>query len=59
MTGQPTKKEWNQAADNFANAIRTGDPLIVQAKEGRDSRYVLDKMYESAYNGEGWVDIEL
>ena len=55
----PTKKEWNQAADNFANAIRTGDPLIVQAKEGRDSRYVLDKMYESAYNGEGWVDIEL
>lgn len=53
----PTKKEWNQAADNFANAIRTGDPLIVTAREGLTSRYVLDKMYESAENGEKWVKI--
>lgn len=54
----PTKKEWNQAADNFANAIRTGDPLVVPAREGLTSRYVLDKMYESADNGETWVKIE-
>lgn len=55
----PTKKEWNQAADNFANAIRTGEPLIVTANEGLTSRYVLDKMYESSQNGEGWVEIGL
>lgn len=54
----PTKKEWNQAADNFANAIRTGDPLIVRTAEGRDARYLLDMMYQSAKTDEGWVKIE-
>lgn len=54
----PTVKEWNQGADNFANAIRTGDPLIVAAEEGYISRYVLDKMYESAKNNGEWVAIE-
>ncbi len=54
----PTKREWNQAADNFANAIRTGDPLVVKAENGRNSRYILDKMYESSQNGEIWVKTE-
>ena len=54
----PTKREWNQGADNFANTIRTGQPLVVKAEEGRNSRYILDKMYESAKNGEGWVEIK-
>lgn len=50
-----TKKEWNQATDNFANALRTGEPLIVTAENGIRSRYVLDKMYESACGTEGWI----
>ncbi|MBQ8324331.1 MAG: Gfo/Idh/MocA family oxidoreductase [Clostridia bacterium] len=53
----PFTKEWNQAADNFANALRTGEPLIVTAENGIRSRYVLDKMYESAHGTEGWVTI--
>lgn len=47
----PFTREWNQAADNFANALRTGEKLIVSAEEGAISRYVLDRMYESAKNG--------
>lgn len=53
----PVKKEWNQAADNFANAIRTGEKLIVPADNGIRSRFVLDKMYESAMNGGNWVEL--
>ena len=53
----PVQKEWNQAADNFANALRTGEPLIVTAENGIRARYVLDKMYESAHGTEGWVMI--
>lgn len=53
----PAKRAWNQAADNFACAIRTGCPLVVKPEEGLTSRYVLDKMYESAKNGENWVKI--
>ena len=53
----PVKKEWNQAADNFANALRTGDPLIVTAENGIRSRYVLEKLYESASTTEGWVNV--
>ena len=53
----PVQKEWNQAADNFANALRTGEPLIVTAENGIRSRYVLDKMYESAHGTEGWVAV--
>lgn len=53
----PVKKEWNQAADNFANALRTGEPLIVTAENGIRSRYVLDKLYESARNEDRWINI--
>ena len=41
-----------------AQALRTGDKLLVEAKAGRDSRYVLDKMYESAKSGSEWVCVE-
>lgn len=51
------KKEWNQAADNFANALRTGDALIVPAENGILSRFVLDKMYESAMKDGEWVEL--
>ena len=53
----PVKKEWNQAADNFANALRTGEPLIVTAENGIRSRYVLEKLYESASTTESWVNV--
>ena len=53
----PVRKEWNQAADNFANALRTGEPLIVTAENGIRSRYVLDKLYESARNEDRWINI--
>ena len=53
----PVKKEWNQAADNFANALRTGDALIVPAENGIRSRFVLDKMYESAMKDGEWVEL--
>ena len=51
----PVKREWNQAADNFANAIRTGDALVVTADNGINSRYILDKMYESAKKDATWI----
>ena len=54
----PYKREWRQGSDNFAYCLRTGDKLKVTAEDGRISRYVLDKMYESVKNGEGWVEIE-
>ncbi len=53
----PYKREWAYGSDNFSWCLRTGDKLVCPAEEGRDTRYVLDKMYESAENGEGWVKI--
>ena len=53
----PFKKEWAIAADNFANAIRTGEPLVVTADNGIQSRYLLDKCYQSAENDGSWVEV--
>ena len=53
----PYTREWAQGSDNFAYSLRTGAPLVCPAEEGRDARYVLDMMYESAKNGEGFVKI--
>jgi len=53
----PFIREWMQGSDNFAYCLRTGAKLLVEAKAGRDSRYVLEKMYESAMNGNEWVTI--
>lgn len=54
----PFEKEWNQAADNFACAIRTGSPLIVSPEHGYISRFVLDRMYDSASADGSWVAID-
>lgn len=54
----PYKREWRQGSDNFAYCLRTGEPLVVTAEDGRTARYVLDKMYESAKGDEDWVVIE-
>lgn len=54
----PYEREWMQGSDNFAYCIRTGEKLLVEASAGRDSRYVLEKMYESAKNGGTWTAVE-
>jgi len=53
----PYKREWQQGSDNFAYCLRTGQPLKVTAEQGKITRYVLDKMYESAKSGGGWVQL--
>jgi predicted dehydrogenase len=53
----PTKKEWNQAADNFAYALRTGTEPIVTAEHGIRSRYVLDRLYDSAKRDGVWLTV--
>ena len=53
----PTSRQWRQASDNFAYCVRTGQALELDAEVGRESRYILDKMYESAKSGEGWVKL--
>ncbi len=55
----PYSREWQQGSDNFAYALRTGEPLVVTAEDGRRARFVLDKMYESARNGGQWVKVGL
>ncbi len=53
------EREWQQGSDNFAYCVRTGATPVVGYQNGRNARYVLDKMYESAKNGEAWVEIEV
>lgn len=53
----PYEREWQQGSDNFAYCLRTKQKLVVDASAGRNARYVLDKMYVSAKNGEGWVEV--
>ncbi len=46
------------AAENFAAAVRAGEPLTAPGRAGRRTRAILDAMYESAYsNGGDWVDV--
>lgn len=53
----PIAREWQQGSDNFAYCLRMGTEPVVGYPNGRNARYVLDKMYESAKNGEGWIEI--
>jgi predicted dehydrogenase/sugar phosphate isomerase/epimerase len=53
----PVPRQWQQGSDNFAWCIRTHDKLVMDGQAGRNSRVVLDAMYQSAKNGETWVDI--
>jgi len=52
-----TKRVWAQASDNFASCIREGGKLHVGYIEGWKSRFVLDKIYESAKTGGSWVKV--
>ncbi|MDD5603141.1 MAG: Gfo/Idh/MocA family oxidoreductase [Eubacteriales bacterium] len=53
----PVSRKWRQGSDNFAYSLRTGEKLLVGAREGIISRIVLDRMYDSAKAGENWVDV--
>ena len=44
--------------ENLAAAIRTGAELICDGRDGRRSRLVLDRMYESATKDGAWVEVE-
>ena len=55
----PYERQWQQGSDNFAYALRTGEPLAVTAQMGRTARFVLDKMYESARSGGVWTKVGL
>jgi predicted dehydrogenase/sugar phosphate isomerase/epimerase len=49
------KRQWSQASDNFASCLRLGGNLVVGWSDGYRSRYLLDKIYESAKNNQEWV----
>lgn len=50
--------EWLNAADNFAAALRMGEPLMCSGRDGRRTQAILDAMYRSAYEADGgWVDV--
>lgn len=51
------KREWSQASDKFAYALRMGTALDISGEIGIPSRKLLDAMYESAQNDSCWVDI--
>lgn len=51
------KREWRQASDNFAWCLRKGEALKVDWRAGRESRQVLDQLYESARKGGVWVPV--
>jgi len=49
---------WLNAADNFADALRTGAPLVCTGRDGRRTQSILDAMYRSAYGDGNWVDVQ-
>jgi predicted dehydrogenase/sugar phosphate isomerase/epimerase len=49
---------WLNPGDNFAAAVRTGEPLLCTGRDGRRSQAILDAMYRSAYGDGGWVKVE-
>jgi predicted dehydrogenase len=53
----PYQREWQQGSDNFAYCLRMGSELVVSAEDGRNARYVLDKMYESVNKDGAWVTV--
>lgn len=55
---ETVKSPWLNAADNFADAIRTGAPLVCSGRDGRRTQSILDAMYRSAYGSRDWVDVK-
>lgn len=52
-----SKRVWAQASDNFASCVREGGILQVGYIEGWKSRFVLDRIYESAKTTGGWIKV--
>ena len=51
--------EWLNSMDNLAAAIREGEPLVCDGREGRRTQAVLDAMYRSACDAGGdWADVK-
>jgi predicted dehydrogenase len=50
-------RRWRSGSDNFANSVRTGDPLSISGEVGRKSRAILDAIYRSACGDCGWEDV--
>ena len=50
--------QWLNCADNLADAIRTGAPLVASGRDGRRTQSILDAMYRSAYGDGNWVDVK-
>ncbi|MCL2479819.1 MAG: Gfo/Idh/MocA family oxidoreductase [Treponema sp.] len=51
------KRRWRCGSDNFANSVRTGEPLSISAEVGRKARAILDAIYKSARGNGGWQDV--
>jgi predicted dehydrogenase/sugar phosphate isomerase/epimerase len=51
------ESEWLNAADNFADALRTGAPLACTGRDGRRTQAVLDAMYRSGRGDGEWVEV--
>jgi predicted dehydrogenase len=51
------ERRWRCGSDNFANSVRTGEPLSISGEIGRKSRVILDAIYKSARGSGGWIDI--
>jgi len=50
--------DWLNAADNFADALRTGAPLVCDGRDGRRTQAVLAAMYESGRGDGTWVEVK-
>jgi predicted dehydrogenase len=55
---EPEMLPWTNMAQNLAAAICTGADLVCDGRDGRRSRLVLDRMYESAAKDGAWVDVQ-
>ncbi|MCL2833044.1 MAG: Gfo/Idh/MocA family oxidoreductase [Treponema sp.] len=53
----PVKRRWRCGSDNFANSVRTGEPLNISAEEGRKARVILEAIYKSARGSGDWVSL--
>ena len=53
----PFKQRWRAGSDNFANSVRTGEPLSISGEVGRKARAILDAIYNSARGNGDWQDV--
>ena len=54
---EPEMPGWASVAQNLAASIRVGARQVCDGRDGRRSRLVLDRMYESAARDGNWVSV--